>query len=225
MKSDCEYRQTLGRVFWKSAEIIVHIMRQVIIQKKVENFDADEKLLADSEMAGCCFDFEELMNDGIALYRDMGRSRDAFRLFCEQGMNNGNPTAVADISASIAHSFIEWQDVTGRVLRLFEKMRREYESRGFDMARHAELQQLFHDHCGNAQSSEIACDLRIARLTGVPVLSVSQQADLQSQQRRLGFWASQKAEFTRADMDAIESLRSEHAGSTVAPKAAPQATL
>jgi len=150
------------------------------------------------------------LNDGLVIYGDLCRLEDAFIDFCQSEYDSALDIKVAELRTSIPRSFKRWRDVTGRVLRLFPAMRSEYEGRGFDMTRYVALQQIFREHCEESQSSEAACDARIARLTGMAIPSVpvpQRHGDFQTKEQRRRFWATPQAEFTQGNIDEYESIR------------------
>ena len=100
----------------------MRLLRPQIIQRKIENLDADERLMADSQIAICCFDMEELMIDSINIYSDLCRLDDNFYEFAFSEPDTYN----AETAGSIRKLFDHWCNVVGRSFLLFDKMKADF---------------------------------------------------------------------------------------------------
>jgi len=108
-----------------------------IVEQKVGIYELEtDAWLRDHTAAVMCFDLEELLCDGISLYRSIHRLDEDWKGFVFDHPDMFD----RDLDARVFSLFRKWLSSSKRTIVLFGKLKGEYEARDFDTSLVDQLQ-------------------------------------------------------------------------------------
>lgn len=126
------------------------MIRKERLERKIQELDEDERLVAESQRACDCFDIVELMRDSSALFDDLVRLDEHLREVWLKIPSRYDPKIDDDLESL----FVRWHEIAGRIVSLFNEMAHDCDARGFDREHYSELMTRYQQSSSVINSSD-----------------------------------------------------------------------